>query len=357
MKKLLSLLLIVLTSLNMLPQIKLEVTKEEQNLMLNEADDWIDEMPESRQDHMSDAIVHAMRGFNSEIHNYRGDNKIKKESSVLSIKNLKGGKNQDINMRLYESSGKNPKKSDLPLLIYFHGGVWSMGSLESSDHFCQTLAESGKIKIVSVEYPLAPESPYPAALNKCIEAIEYIATKSNDWGFNQSLISVGGDEAGGNLAISSLVKLNEKQASNPRIKSLVLYYPILNPQIDKTKPSWRKYGRGYGLDSRLLESGGLAYVGGMSGNIDPSLYDNPLVTNLNLSIPQLALLPPVLIIEAGRDLLIEWEDDFVTSLKKAGNKTTKINFTGAINGFISDGNQPSAFKKAIQITESFLLQK
>lgn len=333
------------------PETIYNISEAEHIQMQNEADDWIDDMPEGYQDKMSDAILHSIRGFYTEIRYFRNQTK-DTTTQGLKIQEFMGGKNHDIRMRLYEMPIGIEKNLPRPLLVYFHGGVWSLGSIESADDFCRKLASSGKINVLSVDYPLAPENPYPGALNKCIEAITYAYEKSNEWGSSHNLLNVGGDGAGGNLALSAVNKIIETCSDDIKINSLVVYYPILNAIIEKTN-FVKNFSKGYGLDSRLLEAGITAYLADAKENI--SLYE-PMLSPINLELENLKKLPPILMIAAGQDMLIDCETEYISKLKSVGKKPVFVNFTGAIHGFISDGHQSTALDKAVAITEGFLLE-
>ena len=303
------------------------LTEKEQHQILNEADNWIDEMPDGLNDRLSDAVNHALHGFYSEIQLYRnaadtthsGKYKVKTD-------NITGGKLGELSFRLYSSTAKT--SSSDPLLIYFHGGGWSFGSIETSDKFCRALASEGNVKVVSVEYPLAPENPYPNGLKQCMDAVEYIVSKSGDWKFDPEKVSLGGDGAGGNLALETYNGLE----GNVNIKSLVLYYPLINTSGTLDAGSKREYGRGYGFDSRLWE----VFIEAYKAN-----HNTP---------DKIKSLPSTLIISAGRDIIIEEENLF----SKAYPEIIQVVFEGALHGFITDGHQPTAFNKAVALTDSFL---
>lgn len=290
------------------------VSKQEKIKMTEEAENWIDDMPEGLQDKLSDAVAHAMRGFSAEADYFR----ISKDSlkNIPGIPGLQG--------KIFKGKEKTGKK---PLLIYFHGGGWSLGSVESTAKFCQALANDGHVTVVSLEYPLAPENPYPAALDYCVAAVEKIVKNSKELGSDPSLISLGGDGAGGNLAFETY----EKLPSSTKIRSLVLYYPLLQTTGALNPDTKRKYGRGYGFDSRLWEICVEAYQGHSTG------YTKKL--------------PPTLLISAGRDIVIDQQRSF------AKKGVTYVEFEGSLHGFITDGHQATAFNKAIELTDKFLQQK
>lgn len=302
---------------------KLTVSAAEQKQMLEEAENWIDDMPAGLQDRLSDAVSHAMHGFNSEIEYFRNiSDTTGIRSYPVAVENITGGERGDIPMRLYYTN----KEAGQPLLIYFHGGGWSVGSLDTSDKFCRALASEGKIKVISVSYPLAPENPYPAALDKCMEAVKFIADKGEQYNFLSDKISLGGDGSGGNLALASYSGLQDKL----KVKSIVLYYPLLKTSGELNQETKREFGRGFGFDSRVWTAFSEAYKGE--------------------ELSELPDLPPTLLITAGRDIIIDEEKGFSSKY----SNVSYIEFEGALHGFITDGHQPSAFKKAVELTNNFL---
>lgn len=309
------------------------LTKEEKAMMLEEAEDCIDEMPEGLQDRISDAILHAMKGFGAEIEYFRSypensiapDNKV----TVKCITDPEGGKTSCL---LYQSQTVD-SKTKLPLLIYFHGGGWSVGSLNAVDRFCRLTAAEGKIRVVSIDYPLAPENNYQQILASCVGAIKKIK-KTISGIAGVSSISLGGDGAGANLAYNSCLALKDSSDFDGEIKSLVLFYPLTGDIVSKDDPLKRKYGKGYGLDSRLLETFYMAIDGiAVKGEI--------------------GTLPPTLLIMAGRDIIIGAEEQFSSRLNP-GNHNRSIVFDGSIHGFITDGKQNTALQKASEMTNLFV---
>lgn len=300
------------------------LTTQEQKQITEEAENWIDDMPEGLQDRLSDAISHASQGFYNEINYFRNAaDTIGVGKYKVKVKNLSGGNLGEIPMRLYSSTNS----VNTPLLIYFHGGGWNVGSLETTEKFCRALASYGNIKVISVEYPLAPENAYPGALKECIDAVKFIFARYKDWGVDPKKISLGGDGAGGNLALEVFSNLY----NDVSIKSLVLYYPMIQTSGELDPISKRKYGRGYGFDSRLWEAFRNTY------------------NRKNNSYPDYSNLPPTLLISAGRDIIIEQEKNF-----SYNSNVTYVQFDGALHGFITDGHQKSAFNKAVALTDYFL---
>ena len=320
------------------------VSANDQARMLSEADDWIDEMPDGLQDKLSDAVAHSLRGFYSEL-NYFRNQSLQDTTPYSNVKTTQLNiKDANIKVRLYCQKGKENDNSK-PLLIYFHGGGWTMGSMNASDKFCRAIVATGIVDIASVDYPLAPETYYADIINKSSQAVRFL----NFYFKNKRKIEIGGDGAGGNLAISVFYNL-QKHAPSIKINSLILYYPLLSVNQDRNVDSWRKYSRGYGLDGRVMESYSVAY----GAQPDSSDY----ITSISqLTDTNIKKLPPILIIMSGRDIIIDEEKSFIKRLNKNGVKVQSVEFNGAIHGFITDNNQPTAFKKAVELTKLFLKDK
>lgn len=293
----------------------------DQRQMFEEAEDWIDNLPEGLQDRISDAVNHAKHGFFSEIEYLRHvSDTTEKSKYKVEVKNITG--NGNPGMRLYKAQDTGKK----PLLVYFHGGGWSVGSIDTTDKFCRAVASDGNVNIISIEYPLAPENPYPSALIACVEATKGIISHTAELGIEVSGFSLGGDGAGANLALATF----EALPSDSHIASLVMYYPLLTTTGSLDPANKKEYGRGFGFDSRVWEAFTDAYKG----------------EEIKLTKP----LPPTLLISAGRDIIIRSERDFAS----ANGEVTYVEFEDAIHGFITDGHQPTAFKKAVALTQAFL---
>lgn len=340
MKKILTgLVLVLLTSVAFAE--KYTLTSKENQQMLEEAEDWMDDMPDGIQDRLSDAVSHSLHGFYSEIELFRNSTaKPVTGNHAVSVKDISGGRYGDIPMRVYAPSGK--ASASLPVLVYFHGGGWSLGSLSTTDRFCSALAACGNVVVISVDYPLVPEHPYPSAINTCTDATDYIFTNAKKFGGDPGRISIGGDGAGGNLALATFFNLQNLSSVKVKIRSIVLYYPLLDISQPLDEKMRRDYGRGYGFDSRLWEAFAAAYGGNGSSN-DP--LKNPAFAPSSL----IDKLPPVLLISAGKDIVIEQQKEFgkVTNV-------TYVQFDNALHGFITDGAQTTAFNKAVAFTDAFL---
>lgn len=310
--------------------------------MAAEADDFIDEISDGRQDRQADALLHAIRGMSGELAAVRQGRDVPyKPSAGVKAVDLKGdGSARGLSMRLYRPAEE--KGAPLPLLVYFHGGGWSIGGINSCAAFCDSLASTGKVMVLAVDYSLAPEHPYPEGMMDCASAVEYAFSNARSWGSSPELISLGGDSAGGNLALSTALYRSAQKDVPGSIRSLVLFYPVVKAYRDSSA-SWKKYSRGYGLDGRLMEIFCEAYVG--KGDVH-----DPMVSPAEGTDSVLSALPPMLVINAEKDILADQGKEFCS---RAG-KTKHIELPGTVHLFITVPGQPTAFRKAVELTAAYL---
>lgn len=228
------------------------------------------------------------------------------------------------------------------MLVYFHGGGWTFGSLNSCARFCDAVAAMGGVKVLAVDYRLAPEHPFPCGLHDCCDAVAYARDNASLLGIDASRISAGGDSSGGNLALA--VALSDE--CRGALESLVLFYPVTKAFADGSE-SWRKYGSGYGLDADLMEAFNRAYLGGTDS-------ENHAVSVGLCSGEQLRRLPRTLLVAAGRDIL---RDQGCELAEKSGGRIERVEFPDAVHLFITVPGQDEAFRKAVDLTYEFITQK
>lgn len=315
--------------------------------METEAREFISNLPSGLQHKQEQAVRAAINGDFSALNEVRSSRNTPSElPEGVSSENING------KYRLYVPKGMARKA---PLLIYLHGGGWCFGSINSCSRFCASLAKEAEIAVLAVEYPLAPEHPYPAALNACIEALTYAVDNALELGIDPNLISIGGDSAGGNLALATALRMiyTEEQLKDtpylamlPKIKSLVLFYPVVKAWNDGSD-SWKEYESGYGLDGKIMEAFNEAYV---EGN-DPQL---PLISPYNAASTHLSKLPPTLIVNADHDILKDQGEAMYDRLKEAGVEAERVVLPGTTHLFITVAGQPSAFNKSVALAKEFL---
>jgi acetyl esterase len=181
----------------------------------------------------------------------------------------------------------------LPVLVYYHGGGWALGSLATYDNLCRALARGSGALVVSVDYRLAPEHPFPAAVEDAQLALWWVARNADLLGVDLRRLAVGGDSAGGNLA--TVVALRARKEQLP-VAFQALFYP--STDIARTDyPSYRQYGEGHWLTTRACETFRSFYLP------DPRDWRRPDASPLSAGDDELRLLPPALVMTPGCDPL------------------------------------------------------
>lgn len=238
-------------------------------------------------------------------------------------------------LRLY--SPKCMDKKVLPLLIYLHGGGWTIGGPESCARFAIAMAQTGKMRVVTVDYRLAPEHPFPEGLVDCMDAVKYLYVHKDD--LNVSHITVGGDSSGGILALACGLS----SSCRSYIHSLLLFYPVTLAYDDHSK-SWQKYGSGYALDAGLMKAFNKAYV----CDTQPQ---NLQVSMGLLPSDSLQKLPPTLMISAQRDILF-CQGRLLA--KRVPEIVRQVVFRGSVHLFITVPGQNEAFIQAVNLSSAFI---
>lgn len=236
-----------------------------------------------------------------------------------------------------------------PALLYLHGGGWCFGGINSCARYCAALAAEADIAVIALDYPLAPESPYPAALNACAEAFDYLVSHADSLGIDPQRISVGGDSAGGNLALALALSKGENGADSQSIRSLVLFYPVVYAGNDGSD-SWRAFGEGYGLDYSLMDAFNSAYIGSTD-------VENPLILPIFATDASLRTLPPVLMVNAERDILLDQCSRMAERMEAAGCSLRREILPSTVHLFITVPGQPTAFRTAVTLSSDFLREE
>lgn len=225
-----------------------------------------------------------------------------------------------------------------PVLLYLHGGGWCFGSINSCARFCMAVAHEAHCCVVALDYRLAPSHPFPEPLEDCIGAFHFLKRHADEWGGDTTRISIGGDSAGGNLAITTAM-------STDGVHSLLPIYPVIQTGTTDTS-SWRAYATGYGNDAELMETFNEAYVG--------TSADSPLASVGLASDETLRRLPPVLLLSAGHDILFDQGADWGRRLMELGVPVDYHVFPTATHLFITVPGQDTAFREAVRIASEFL---
>ncbi len=195
--------------------------------------------------------------------------------------------------------------SNGPLMVFFHGGGWAVGSIQSHDRACALLACESGVKVLSVEYRLAPEHPFPAAADDALRAWKSVIADPDRFGAESGQIAVGGDSAGGNLAAVLCQDLKREGLEQPTLQLLI--YPVL--EVGSTRPSMRYFSTGYYLTAERMDNFSGLYV-------DPGEYGKVRVSPL--LEPDLSGLAPAWIINSLADPLRDEGEEYARQLGEAG---------------------------------------
>lgn len=237
--------------------------------------------------------------------------------------------------RLYRPINSSPEDT-LPLLIYFHGGGWCVGDIASYDVFCRELANAAGGAVLSVEYRLAPESPFPAAVNDADFALEWAIQNACDLEVDPGRVAVGGDSAGGNLAI--VTALTHRNRGLRDVKFLLLIYP--STVIRSERPSRLQFGDGYFLDRTTLDWFYTRYLG---GNAAEDWRLSPLLAESFVEFP------PMLLITAECDPLTDDCLAFADRVEAEGGLVTRWQAEGVVHGFVTLGKLFPEASEAIAV--------
>ena len=229
------------------------------------------------------------------------------------------GPGGDLQVRIYAPSGNGP----FPVLMYFHGGGWVIGDIESSDGLCRILTNAAGCIVVSVDYRLAPEHPFPAAADDAYHATLWAATHASSFGGDPSRIAVCGDSAGGNLA--AVVAQIARDRGKPAIGFQLLIYPITDAACDT--PSYSENAEGYFLTRDAMQWFWHHYVQNDADRNHP--YASPLRAG------NLAGLPAALVITAEFDPLRDEGERYAERMRAAGTPVQLTRYDGMIHGFFA----------------------
>ncbi len=231
------------------------------------------------------------------------------------------GPGGDIPVRIYVPEGDGP----FPVLVFFHGGGWVIGNIDTHDVPVRQLADRAKVVVASVDYRLAPEHPFPAAPEDCYAATAWAAVNIGDHQGDASRLAVGGDSAGGNLA--AVVAQMARDKSGPRIDFQLLIYPAVDASM--ASASITENGDGY-----LLTKGFMDWFYGHYLP-DANAADDPLVSPA--AAESLSDLPPAFVATAEFDPLRDEGEAYAAALRAAGVDAVSKRYDGMIHGFFQLG--------------------
>jgi acetyl esterase len=227
----------------------------------------------------------------------------------------------DLPVRIYRPEAVTGQAA--PGLVYFHGGGWVIGNVDTHDNVCRALANAAGIVVVSVDYRLAPENRFPAALDDALASVEWVRANARELEVDPTRLAVGGDSAGGNLA----ALVSQHLAGEPTLRFQLLVYPLLDARYQE--PSIEENAEGYFLTKEMLVWFRDQYIGAAG---DPA---DPLVSPACAPDSALAGLPPGLVITAEYDPLRDEGEAYAERCRAAGVEMTATRYDGMIHGFFS----------------------
>ncbi len=229
------------------------------------------------------------------------------------------GPSGDLRARIYRPDGGGR----LPVLVYYFGGGWSLGTLDTGDGVCRMLTNAAGCVTISVEYRLAPEHKFPAAVEDCHAGAAWIVAHADEFGADASRLAVAGDSSGGNLAAA--VALLARERGGPAITHQLLVYPNTDYQADT--PSMREMD-----DEYFFNPASVRWYWGMY-LAKPEDGANPLASPLRAD--DLSCLPAATVITAECDPLRDEAEAYATRLQAAGVPAEVIRYDGMMHGFFT----------------------
>jgi len=237
-----------------------------------------------------------------------------------------------VKARFYRPLGEKPGEA-LPVALYFHGGGWTCGDLDTHDSVCRGIALHGRCAVVAVDYRMGPEHKFPAAVEDAVAAVKWVSANAGALRIDASRLAVAGESAGGNLAAVASIALRD---SGPAIAMQVLVYPVVDQAADTG--SLERFATGYSLTRDLLRWYQKQYLRDERDRAD--WRASPL------RAPDHSRLPHAYILTAGFDPLLDEGRAYADRLTQAGVPVVYECFEGQIHGFLPMGGAMAAARHA-----------
>ncbi|MGD9810790.1 MAG: alpha/beta hydrolase [Sphingobium sp.] len=261
---------------------------------------------------------------------------------MASILNLQIGR-RPFRIRIYRPV---PGEQPLPTLVYLHGGGWTLFSIDTHDRLMREYAARAGCAVVGVDYSLAPEHPYPAALNDIAEALDWIGDNGSAHGLDSSRMAIGGDSAGANLAIASALRRRDPVSSDVSVRALLLNYGAFDVL---SRESHRRYdGDRYMLTAEEMLDFWNDYIEGPPE--EAGAEARPLLADLSE-------LPPTFLCIAECDILADENREMARLLAQAGNDVHAEVYRGATHSFLEAVSISSLANRALDDASRWLAQR
>lgn len=257
--------------------------------------------------------------------------------STVQLHEIRDFEADGVKCRHYRATDATPA----PLLIYYHGGGWVIGDLDSHDDICRKLARDAKCNVIAVDYRLAPEHPAPAAVDDCIAATKWIFANATSLGIDPTRIAIGGDSAGGNLSAIVAMHADVKPVFQ------LLVYPATDMRMGQQ--SHKDNAQGY-----LLTADSMKWFIGHYLQGDEKKKLDPMVSPLLSSEAALKKSPPTLVITAEFDPLRDEGEEYAAKLASLGVPTSTVRFNGQIHAFFGMSELLDDAAAAVALSASYL---
>lgn len=244
---------------------------------------------------------------------------------------------EGIPVRIYRPSDAD----NLPSIVFYHGGGWVIGDLETHDAPCRMLAQACNAVVVAVDYRLAPEAKFPGPVNDAYTALEWVASNAQALHIDPNKMAVAGDSAGANLATVMCIKSRDE--GGPSVKHQLLIYPVTDGAMDTV--SYTENGEGY-----MLSKDTMTWFFGHYADV--SDRQNPWVSPIRAE--SLAGLPSATVITAEFDPLRDEGEAYAAKLKAAGVNTLLKRFDGQVHGFFTMTDMMPEAAEAVALCASEL---
>ena len=247
-----------------------------------------------------------------------------------------------LRIRIYTPPGSINSKRNI--LVYYHGGGWTINCIESCERFCRDFCADSDSIVVVPDYRLAPENRYPAANIDCFETFKWVVKNAVIIGGSRDKIYLAGDSAGGHLAVSTAIAARDDRTVISKPAGISMFYPALD-LADTARLSYHRYADGYCLNAKLMR----LFINAYTGDGSNALKASPFYSNLEG-------LSRVLLISSQFDILHDESSEFAKKLSSAEVPVRYIAFNGASHLFITQKGMDGAYSRALKELIDFTKQ-
>ena len=306
----------------------------------DEAAKFIDSLPTDFVSKQRNAIESAIAGDSAELEKVRASRRISSyDMSSVYVEDIRinGG-----NLRLRTYTPKTPLSENRNILLYLHGGGWTINSPENCERFCRDFAVENDATVIAPDYRLAPEYPYPAANEDAKTAYLWSVEHARLVGGSPERIYIGGDSAGGHLAFATALDLRDDESVETKPCGLIAFYPAIDLEHTDTE-SYKYFGENFALNSGLMKLYIRAYAPTAQMRKSASIADR-----------NLAGLPRSLVLVSECDILRSEAENFAKRLAASGVKTRCVRLEGATHIYITQKGMDNAYSAALHEASEFV---